>query len=169
VSTDTSQSSLISSRRPGVTWLLAISTGAALLIGIWAWSAKGASQPATAAVRSVLLTDAMAPVGKGRDVRAESTAFVTHARTWTAYWSYFCLIPGMVREWHTRLWLIRLQGGSAVSRRLLYSASSSNGPVSYTQFFREPGPGTFRFVVETTRHCVWSVRAPPVAGHGMAS
>jgi cbb3-type cytochrome oxidase subunit 3 len=153
----------------GFSWALMLFAIVALLVGIWAWSARGSAQPANAAVRTVLLTDATAPAGKGKSLHVESTLFVTRARTWTAYWSYYCLIPGIITQWHTTLWLVRVRGNRTGPPRLLYSARSSNGPVSYTEFFRESGPGTFRFIVDTTRHCVWSLRAPPVANRATTS
>ena len=150
-------------------WLLPALAIIALLAGLRAWSADTTMQPTGAAVRSVLLTDATAPLVKGPNVRAESGIFVTRASTWTAYWSYYCLIPGVVNRWHVKLWLVGVHGSQTTVRRLLYSADSSSGPVSYTEFLREPGPGSFRFIVDTTPHCVWSVRAPPVTNRSADS
>ncbi len=169
MSTQVMSSPYLTGRSGRLRWLLPALAVAALLFGIWAWNLDGRAQPANAAIHSILLTDATAPFPRGASVRVESDTFVTHARVWTAYWSYYCLIPGMVTRWHTRLWLVRLHSGKEQSRRLLYGANSRNGPVSYTQILREPGPGSFRFIVDTTPHCVWSLRAPPVTNHSMAS
>jgi hypothetical protein len=165
---------VISSARPGAgaaafRWLLPALAVVAIMSGLWAWSLDGRAQPAGLAVHPILLTESMDAVRSGSDMRAESAIFVTQARTWTAYWSYYCLVPGEISRWHARLWLVRVVAGREQTPRLLYGAGSGHGPVSYTQILREPGPGAFRFIVTITAHCVWSLRAPPVTDRTVAS
>jgi hypothetical protein len=156
-------------RAIGYRWVPPVIAVVAIVSGFWAWSLEGRAQPAALAVHPVLLTDSMAATTRGSNVRAESQIFVTHARTWTAYWSYYCLIRGEVSRWHARLSLVRVVAGKAHEPQLLYSARSGHGPISFTEILREAGPGAFRFIVNTTAHCVWSVRAPPVTDHTAAS
>jgi hypothetical protein len=55
-------------------------------------------------------------------------------------------------------------GKTGERSRVLYASRSPAGPISYTEIFRLHRAGAYRFVVTATRGCVWSLRAPPVAG-----